>query len=46
MKAIELESVFGNNYILCLTETQQKMKKNYLSKYVTSMRDVKKMVGL
>ena len=42
MKAIELESLFGNNDILCLTETQQKMEKVNFSKnvkYVTSMRD-------
>ena len=41
MKAIELESLFGNNDILCLTETQQKLEKNYFSRNVTSMRDVK-----
>ena len=44
LKAIELESLFGNNDILCLTETQQKLGKKLFSKnvkYVTSMRDVK-----
>ena len=29
VKAIELESVFGKNDILCLTETQQKLGKNF-----------------
>ena len=29
LNAIELESLFGNNDILCLTEPQQKMKKNF-----------------
>ena len=28
VKAIELENLFGNNDILCLTETQQKLEKN------------------
>ena len=44
MKAIELESLFGNNDILCLTETQQELRKINFSKnvkYVTSMQDVK-----
>ena len=48
MKAIELESLFGNNDILCLTETQQKLEKINFSKivkYVTSMRDVKEKKG-
>ena len=44
VKAIELESLFGNNDILCLTVIQQKMEKINFSKnvrYVMSMRDVK-----
>ena len=44
VKAVELEHVFENNDILCLTETQQKMEKINFSKsikYITSMRDVK-----
>ena len=48
MKAIELESLFGNNDILCLTETQQKMEKVNFSKnvkYVTSMQDVEEKKG-
>ena len=48
VKAIELESLFGNNDILCLTETQQKMEKINFSKnvkYVTSMRDVEEKKG-
>ena len=28
VKAIKLESLFGKNYILSLTETQQKIEKN------------------
>ena len=31
MKTIELESLFGNNDILSLTETQQKMGKSTLA---------------
>ena len=48
VKAIELENLFGNKDILCLTETQQKLEKNNFSKnvkYVTSMRDVKEKKG-
>ena len=44
MKAVELEHLFENNDILCLTETQQKIEKisfNKSIKYITSMRDVK-----
>ena len=48
VKAIELESLFGNNDILCLTETKQKMEENNFSKngkYVTSMQDVEEIQG-
>ena len=48
VKAIESESLFGNNDILCLTETRQKLEKINFSKnvkYVTSMRDVKGKKG-
>ena len=48
VKAIELESLFWNNDILCLTEAQQKMEKVNFSKnvkYVTSMRDVEEKKG-
>ena len=44
VKAVELEHLFENNDILCLTETQQKIEKisfNKSIKYITSMRDVK-----
>ena len=48
VKAVELEHLFENNDILCLTETQQKIEKisfNKSIKYITSMRDVKEKKG-
>ena len=49
VKAVELEHLFENNDILCLTETEQKIEKiSFIKsiKYITSMRDVKeKKVG-
>ena len=44
MKTVELEHLFDNNDILCLTETQPKSEKISFSKsikYITSMQDVK-----
>ena len=48
VKAVELEHLFENNDILCLTETQQKIGKISFSrslKYITSMQDVKGKKG-
>ena len=43
VKAIELESIFGNNYILCLTETQPKMGKINVRKNVKNVKYVASM---
>ena len=40
VKAVQLEHLYENNDILCLTDTQQKIEKNYFSKNIKYIKVV------